>query len=109
MTDEMKAKSVNGKFYPFWQNLIDDKDTKWVGGVLEEEDGGFCVGKNSASRTEITSITLKPNGTDSAYFTVEGKDFSCGFDVGHGGVTPGEEGWLTFYGYGGHRWRIKPK
>lgn len=58
-------------------------------------------------QTKITDITLSPNGKDSAFFEVKGKDFGCGFDVHHGGIIPGEEGWLTFSGYGGHTFRIK--
>ena len=60
-------------------------------------------------KTEITDIVLRPNGTSSAYFMVEGKDFSCGGDVGYLGLTGGDPMWLTFSGYGGHIWRIREK
>lgn len=56
--------------------------------------------------TEITDITLTANG-DSAMFSVEGKDFTCGFDVKYGGVVAGENGWITFGGFADHKWRIK--
>ncbi len=91
---------INGKEYPMWSQFIERKK-EWLGGILEDHDMGMVI------TTEITDITLKPNGEDSAYFSVEGKNFTCGFDVGHGGIGPGEEGWLTFYGYAGHKWRIK--
>lgn len=93
-------KEINGKVYPMWQQFIDKKDD-FIGGILEDHDMGMCM------RTKITDITLEPNGENSAFFSVEGEDFGCGFDVGHGGIGSGEEGWLTFYGYAGHTWRIK--
>jgi len=91
---------VNGKEYPMWSQFIEKKD-KWIGGILEDHDMGECVS------TKITDITLEPNGETSAFFSVEGEDFGCGFDVKVGGIGSGDEGWLTFYGYGGHVWRIK--
>jgi len=91
---------VNGKEYPMWSQFIEKQD-EWIGGTLEDHDMGM-----SAS-TEITGITLEPNGDGSAFFSVEGETFSCGFDVQYGGIGSGEEGWLTFHGYGGHTWRIK--
>ena len=27
----------------------------------------------------------------------------------YGGIGNGDEGWLTFHGYGGHQWRIMMK
>lgn len=93
-------KEVNGKVYPMWQQFIDMKD-KFIGGVLEDHDMGMYA------KTKITDITLEPNGKTSAFFSVEGEDFGCGFDVEVGGIGSGDEGWVTFYGYGGHKWRIK--
>ena len=58
-------------------------------------------------KTTILGIELYANGIESAYFNVIGKDFDCGFDTESGGITIGEEGWITFHGYGGHSWRIK--
>jgi len=98
---------VNGKEYPLWSQFVERKD-EWIGGVLEdfgdsmEKAMGFDGGI-----TEITDITLKPNGADSAMFMVKGKDFSYGFDVSVVGVVGGEDGYITFNGYGGHEWRIK--
>ena len=91
---------VNGKEYPFWSQFVEKSD-EFVGRVLEDFDIGV------AGRTKVTGITLRPNGKDSAYFTIEGEDFSCGFDVRVGGVIGGEEGYITFHGYAGHEFRVK--
>lgn len=91
---------VNGKFYPLWSQFV-DRQGEWIGNVLEDHDMGMVIS------TKITGISLKPNGEDSAFFSVDGEDFGCGFDVAHGGIVGGEEGWITFTGYGGHKWRIK--
>lgn len=93
---------INGRMYPLWSQFIERKQ-EWIGGILEDWDMGVHA------TTEIVDIELQPNGPDSAFFRVVGKDFSCGFDVGHGGITNGEEGFITFYGYGGHKWRIKAR
>lgn len=91
---------INGKEYPMWSQFV-DKKADFIGRDLEDHDMGMIA------KTKVTDITLKPNGEDSAFFSVEGEDFGCGFDVGHGGIGAGEDGWITFYGYGGHTWRIK--
>ena len=91
---------VNGKYYPLWSQFVDRK-VEWIGGILEDHDMGMLA------KTEITDICLEPNGDDSAFFSVEGKEFRCGFDVSVGGITAGEKGWITLSGYGGHVWRIK--
>ena len=90
---------INGKVYPLWSQFF-ERQKEWIGGQLEDHDGEIMS-------TEIIGIILKPNGKDSAYFSVEGKDFGCGFDVRYGGITSGEEGWITFSGYAGRTWRIK--
>jgi len=98
---------VNGKEYPLWGQFV-EQEKEWIGGILEDSGDpmdramGFGTGQ-----TKITAITLEPNGETSAMFSVEGEDFGCGFDVTTGGVTAGDEGWITFSGYGGHTWRIK--
>ncbi len=97
---EESEKSVDGKVYTLWNQFVEQKG-KWIGGVLEDHDMG------QLSATEITDITLEPNGKDSAMFSVEGKEWGCGFDVRHGGISEGEKGWITFSGYAGHKWRIK--
>ena len=94
-----KQKLVNGKEYPMWSQFVENKD-QYIGGVLEEHDYEILC-------TPITDITLEPNGDDSAFFAIEGEEFTCGFDVGHGGLTSGEEGWITFYGYAGQMFRIE--
>ena len=93
---------VNGKEYPLWSQFV-GRQKEWIGGTLSELDG------LSWFETKIISINLLENGESSAFFEVNGEYFSCGFDVRHGGVTAGEEGWVTFRGYGGHTWRIKQK
>lgn len=94
---------VNGRRYPLWSQFVERK-SEWIDGVLEDFGDPFMPCK---LMTAITDITLKGNGKKSAFFSVSGKDFSCGFDVSVGGITSGEEGWITFNGYGGHTWRIK--
>lgn len=101
--------TVNGKQYPLWSQFVERK-REWIGGILEDFGDSMdqrMFGDDAHGKTEVTDITLKPNGEESAMFSVEGKDFSCGFDATVGGVTAGEEGWITFSGYGGHTWRIK--
>ena len=98
---------INGKTYPMWEQFI-KRETEWIGGILQ--DSGDSMDKRIGLKpmeTKITGITLKPNGEDSAYFSVEGEEFGCGFDVQFGGISAGEEGWITFSGYMGHTWRIK--
>lgn len=92
---------VNGKIYPFWGQFVERKN-EFVGGCLQDFDMGY------SAETTITDITLEPNGETSAFFSVVGADFTCGFDVGFGGISAGAEGWLTFHGYAGHKWRIRP-
>ncbi len=94
---------INGRHYPLWQQFV-DRAHEWVGGTLEDHDS-LCGGTPMV--TNITGIELRANGKDSAFFEVEGEDFGCGFDVAYGGIRGGEEGWITFSGYGGHKWRIK--
>lgn len=99
---------VNGKVYPLWSQFVNGKE-QWIGGLLEDT-GDFIDRKIGfgAMQTQIEDVVLRPNGKDSAFFEVQGREFNCGFDVGHGGVAAGEPGWITFRGYGGHIWRIKP-
>jgi hypothetical protein len=98
---------INGKVYPFWQKFVHRQD-EWIGGILEDRGDSMDRAMGAEpSQTKITGITLKENGPDSAYFTIEGEEFSCGADVAWCGIIPGEDPWLTFSGYGGHTWRIK--
>lgn len=92
--------TINGKIYPLWQQFVDKKAT-FIGRELEDFDIGM------SATTQVTDIELRPNGDDSAFFEIIGKDFGCGFDVRYGGITAGEPGWLTFAGYGGHTFRMK--
>lgn len=93
---------VNGRVYPLWNQFVENAQ-KWAGGTLEDHDMGMLMS------TPIKTIELIPNGETSAFFQVIGEEFNCGFDVGYGGVVAGENGWITFNGYGGHTWRIKEK
>lgn len=101
---------INGKEYPLWSQFVERK-AEWIGGSLE--DFGDPMDRRMGYKggiTEITDIILRENGEDSAWFEVSGKDLSCGFDVGFGGIIGGikeDPDWLTFSGYGGHTWRIK--
>jgi len=107
----MEEKLVNGKFYPLWSQFVDRKE-EWIGGILQDLDGFdvYLATDNQPITTIITDIVLRPNGETSAFFSVIGEDYSCGFSVAYGGIGGGqEEGWLTFSGYGGHKWRIKQK
>jgi hypothetical protein len=96
---EREPIKINGLHYPLWSKFVWGKED-FIGGILEELSPSPAV-------TLITDIRLTPNGADSAAFHVDGEDFGCGGDVKYTGITGGEEGWLTFSGYGGHRWRIK--
>ena len=101
---------VNGKYYPLWSQFVERKD-EWIGGVLQDFgdsiDTKLGLAKEGGVSTVIIDVTLEPSGEDSAFFSFEGEDFSCGFSVKHGGVVGGEEGWITFSGGGGHKWRVK--
>ncbi len=101
MSDELPPIEINGRKYPLWSQFV-HKKAEWIGGVLESAEGGEVY------KTEITDITLEPNGKEHAVFTVDGKDFCCAFCTSIGGVTAGSPGWMTFSGYQ-HSWRIKKK
>jgi hypothetical protein len=100
---------INGKQFPLWSQFIERK-SEWMGGTLQDmgDDMDVLLGLGSMT-TKITDIDLRANGDDSAYFSVDGENFGCGFDVQYGGIIAGAAGWITFSGYGGHTWRIKMK
>ena len=93
---------INGREYPLWSQFVERKN-EWIGGILQD----FGDSEDLEATTKITDITLEPNGEDSAYFSVDGENFGCGFDTEVGGMIGGEKGWITFNGYGNHKWRIK--
>ena len=101
---------VNGKEYPLWGQFVEKKE-EWVGGVLEDFGDAMdkAISGGKIFSTEIIDIILNPNGEEDAFFSVIGEYFTCGFSTTCGGVIAGEEGWITFSGYGGHEWRIKQK
>jgi hypothetical protein len=103
--------TVNGKEYPLWSQFVEQKE-RWIGGILK--DSGDSIDNAlgySGDQTEIVDIKLEPNGDDSAFFTVEGKDFECGFDVQHGGISgkQNDKNAITFSGYMGHTWSIQER
>jgi len=98
---------VNGKNYPMWGQFV-EKQNEFIGGILDDSGDSMDRALGATPmQTKITGITLEPNGKDSAFFSVNGEKFSCGFDVSVGGISSGENGWITFSGYGGHTWRMK--
>ena len=101
---------INGKEYPLWSKFVERK-AEWIGGVLEDFGDNDPILGSFHGVTEIVDICLEPNGDDSAFFRVAGKEFDCGFDVQVGGVLGKDTGpgWINFSGYGGHTWRIKKK
>jgi hypothetical protein len=107
---------INGKIYPLWSQFVSRK-SEWIDGKLQDfGDPIDAALMNQHGKglypleTTITDIRLEPNGDDSAFFYVVGKDFTCGFDVRCGGIAPeSNEDWLAFRGYGGHKWRISKR
>jgi hypothetical protein len=91
-----------------WSQFVEKKE-QWIGGTLEDFGDAMDQALSDSLTTEIKDIVLRANGSDSAFFEVIGEDFTCGSDVKYFGVTAGEEGWITFSGYGGHKWRIKER
>ena len=100
---------INGRVYPMWSQFVERKD-EWIGGILQElEDSWPKVADGPFPKTFIHDITLTENGPNAAYFSVKGETYSCGGSTECLGVIGGEEGWITFSGYGGHKWRIQRK
>lgn len=101
---------MDNKVFPFgqqfidkslWQQFIDKKD-QFIGCILEDHDPGFPI-----AETVVTDIKMEKWGESTDIFTIEGKAFKCSFNVKYGGIGDGDEGWLTFYRYGGAFHRIK--
>lgn len=108
---QLKMEKINGKYYPLWSQFIEKKKF-FIGGELKDYGDDFDraiykLAEEADITTTILDIRLKPNGDSSAFFEIIGKDFSCGFDVRHGGIIPGKEGWTTFGGFGGQKFAIK--
>jgi len=99
---------INNCLHPMWEKFIKNKKN-FIGGILEDYGDIFDqpFGKKTFLRTKIIDIKFEPNGKDSIYFSVLGEKFECGFDVKYGKIISGEEGWVSFSGYGDHKWRIK--
>ena len=63
---------VNGKHYPMWGQFVERKN-EFIGGLLQEiYDCGFPIAE--VPQTKILDIELIPNGEESAFFRVIGKD-----------------------------------
>lgn len=97
---------VNGKKYEFWGQFVEDAK-RWLGGTLTDYDTEF----GGPHKTKITSIDLKPNGEESAMFSVSGEDFGCGCDVKSLGFClvdqTDDDKEVVFRGYGEHTWSIR--
>ena len=105
----MKEIIINGKMYVMWSQFVKRKN-EWIGGQLK--DIGDSMDRRlgcGVVETEITNIKLEPNGDDSAWFEVSGKEFNCGFDTQCCGIQELGKDWIVFSGYGGHTWGIKQK
>jgi len=101
--------TVNGKEYPLWNQFVERKN-EWIGKTLRDDGDSFDISLGyTPQTTEIVDITLEPNGKESVFFSVVGKDFTCGFDVNVGGISGNQKktNEITFSGYGGHTWSIK--
>lgn len=98
---------INGKFYGMWGQFVEKKDT-FIGGQLEDVGDSIDMAMGMGKMiTSIIDIKLEPN-KESALFSVVGELFTCNFDVRYGSIVGGADGWITFSGYMGHTWRIKP-
>lgn len=100
---------INGKHYPMWSQFIERKN-EWIGGELVDEGDDFDKAMGyKPHTTKIIDITLEPNGTDNAFFSIVGETFTCGFDCTVGGISGRQvgDGWLVFSGYDEHIFKIK--
>ena len=104
----MGVRYVNGKYYPVWQGLVNGK-ALYIGGKLTDFGDAFDKSLSlNVMETTIKDMELRPNGESSAFFAVIGEDFTCGFDVKVGSISPYGPGMgMTFEGYGGHEWHIQ--
>ena len=80
---------INGKHYPMWQGIVDNK-AAFVGGTLTEYDAHA----GESAPTKIIDIQLLPNGTDSAMIEVKGEAFTASCDVKYCGITGGYSIWI---------------
>ena len=94
---------------PFWIRLLAEAE-EWKGGSLQVAGSDFSRARFPnvyPITTKVTAIKFEALKDGSGFFSVEGEDFSCGFNNHQGDITKGEEGWITFKSAGGWRWRIK--
>jgi len=76
---------INGKVYPMWSQFVEKKEG-WIGGSMIDSDSIM----GDAEETEITDVSLIPNGTESAMMIFHGKDYDCSFDVRYCGIGGGD-------------------
>lgn len=95
---------VNGKRYPIWSHFVINKQ-EWIGGTLVDL-GMFGI---YTLKTEIIDITLEDKNGDT-WFTIVGKDFSCGTDVMYLSIPSDQDDkeWIEFsIPIAGDRFKIK--
>ncbi len=92
-----------------WEQLVDRK-SEFIGKRLQDfgdsMDRSMGLAGEGGETTIIEDLQYQQEASYNC-FEVVGKDFTCSFNTKYGGVGGGEPGWLTFYGYGGHKWRIE--
>ena len=97
---------INGRLYPLWSKFVFDK-ARFIGRKLQDLGTPGSLFDESGETT-ITDIRLTANGDESAMFHVDGDGWGCACDVLYLGVVgETEPGWITFSGYGGHKWWIE--
>lgn len=91
------------------KEIVEHKNL-FVGGLLQDFGDDLRRFTDDLSRkvryrmleTRIVHISLTRG-----FFKVDGKKFSCGFDMESGNIIYRERGWITFRGFLGHQWRIQ--
>ena len=93
-----------------WRDFVKKKN-QFIGRTLT--DYGDSMDRSLGCKpksTVITDINLNPNGDDSMFFSIVGKDFTCGFDVSCGGLSClSTKDALKFVGYNNHNFEIQHK
>lgn len=96
---------INGKVYPMWQSIVEQKD-RFIGGIIVEH-AGFMTDEVS---TKITDIRLFGEN-ESTFIAVDGEEWGMVADVDCTGISGAEPGVLhirmTFAG--GDSWTLHPK
>lgn len=99
------APTVNGKYFPLWQQLVDNKDL-YIGKFMEDIDASNKFSK--PIDTKITDILLIPDKlNDTVLISIRGEDFTKVSDVKDIGIIQGDSDWITFLTSSGHSFRIQ--